>query len=144
MITHVVGLMFSADKQYMLLMRDNKPEEKNVLLHGIEGEYQVEDISPVETMVRVCKQKIGIETVIDDWSLFTDIRYKDTEVAVFKTSSEVIYKGKSTNPRLDDLLIYSTLKALTNPTINLTFNLYWLIPLALDVEVRSVDVWSTK
>lgn len=64
---YVVGFMFSADGQKVLLIRKNKPEWQAGKLNGIGGKIETTDKDKWTAMAREFVEEAGIETDPYDW-----------------------------------------------------------------------------
>ena len=129
-ITHmVVGFFFDNELNKVVLIKKNRPVWQKGKINGVGG--HVEDgEKPVEAMVREFKEEAGLRMPDFAWTEFL-ILTDDKEWCVhfFRTFGSAHLTRSMTDEKL------------TRPDINelpenVIYNLNWIIPMALDKELK--------
>ena len=126
---YVVGFLFSDDRKKVALIRKQRPEWQRGKLNGIGGhidEYESRD----QAMVREFKEETG-RYITAKWTPYCTIKNADFVVYFFKAFSTVDL-ALLDSPTDEEIVIYEV-DALPD---NVIPNLRWLIPMALDNELR--------
>jgi len=124
MKTHyVLGFLFSRNKQFVALIKKNKPEWQKGLLNGIGGKVEGgEDI--YNAMQREFKEETGVD--IERWLHFAKLEGEDFVVDVFKAFNDNVL---NVNTMTEETVYLFDLNFITLPTIS---NIPWLLEMALD------------
>jgi 8-oxo-dGTP diphosphatase len=122
---YVVGLIYDELKEHLLLIRKVKPEWQCGLLNGVGGLIEDFDQSPLDAMVRECKEETNLSIPKEDWVEFLRL-YGDTwEVYYFWVIADIEEAEAMTVEPLKIIQTcnYSKVKCVPN--------LKWAIPLSL-------------
>lgn len=143
MIHYVCGFCFDPTGKQVVLIKKNRPEWQAGLLNGVGGKIEENELIH-EAMEREFLEETGVE--IKDWKLFCEYTGKDYIVYFFKAFSLEYDKVKSKTDEEVDVYKVSELNwdmkdidRLRNRTID---NLKWLIPLALDSKINTVECFE--
>lgn len=91
MITYVVGIVFDALNEQVLLIRKNRPNWQVGKLNGIGGKVE-EGETPYEAVVRECEEECGL--LLYNWLLVDRFTDNDSyEVFFFTIQAENIHKA---------------------------------------------------
>ncbi|AYA40266.1 NUDIX domain-containing protein [Xenorhabdus nematophila] len=130
MIKYVTGFMFSKDKKHVSLISKLQPSWQEGKINGIGGKIETGE-TPQQAMAREFAEEAGIETLPDEWKLFTVLTRPDVyQVNFLYTYDDRVYSAKSIEKEI--VSIYET-NALPD---NVIHNLRWLIPMAIDEHLR--------
>lgn len=98
MTTYVVGLIFDALNEHVLLIRKNRPSWQKGKLNGVGGKVETTEI-PYDAMVRECEEECGL--LLYNWLLvdvFTD--NSTYEVYFFTSQTTALHKATSKTDQL--------------------------------------------
>lgn len=85
---YVVGFMFSEDRQFVALIRKNRPEWQAGKLNGIGGKIE-EGETPIEAMVREFREETGVDTLATLWQWPVGrITGRESEIFIFRAFSD--------------------------------------------------------
>lgn len=135
MTRYVVGFAFDQARKNVALIRKKRPEWQAGKLNGIEGHVEKGE-SPEVAMAREFEEEAGLW--LPTWKRFVEYQAKDYIVYFFYTITHVL--GRVETMTDEDVNIY-TLEYLNSispnwPKNETIPNLKWLIPLALDKNVK--------
>lgn len=131
----VLGFMFTPDAKSLVLIQKERPEWQKGLLNGIGGKVEKFDKSYKHALCREFKEEAGVETVSEDWKAFCHLEGKDYELRVFKNFSD---KALEVFTNTDEHVIVINLPKALEADSNVIWNLRWLIPMALDINVNEL------
>ena len=94
MQTYVLGFMFSADLQEVLLIEKQRPRWQAGLLNGIGGKIEAGE-APLTAMVREFYEESGLATQAEDWHPIALVQGADFKVYCFKAVSPVVAEAES-------------------------------------------------
>lgn len=83
---YVVGFMFSPDRQFVVLIRKNRPEWQAGKLNGIGGKTE-EGEFPRQAMVREFREETGVETPEDSWEIKGRIEGVEERIYILRAFS---------------------------------------------------------
>ena len=135
MKSYVCGFTFSKDKRNVLLIKKNRPDWQKGLFNGLGGHIEKNE-TPSQAMVREFYEEAGYKTYSDSWIQFIKISdpsiFHEWEVYFFFTFQEIECCRTMTDEEIKiipvkDLYKYKTIQ-----------NLKWLIPMALDEDLKSL------
>ena len=124
----VAGFLFSPDKKSVALIRKNRPEWQRGFLNAIGGHIE-EGEHPANAMSREFKEETGIVIQPEDWRVLTILYCREWEIIFYTAYNFSVYSVKSKTDEEVCIIPTSTLPA------SVIYNLNWLIPLALDIDV---------
>lgn len=135
MTKYVVGFAFDQARKNVALIRKKRPEWQAGKLNGIGGHVEKGE-SPEVAMAREFEEEAGLW--LPTWKRFVEYQAKDYIVYFFYTITHVL--GRIETMTDEDVNIY-TLEYLNSispnwPKNETIPNLKWLIPLALDKNVK--------
>mgnify|MGYP001584767181 CR=1 FL=1 len=132
MINYVVIFCFSNDKKNVLLVQKNRPEWQKGKLNGIGGKIEDRE-NPESSVIREFKEETGVDIIHP--ILFVVINSPDLERMIY--FFYIIDDNAMQNYQTitDEKIIKIPTKYLYK--FNILYNLNWLIPLALDPNVKS-------
>ncbi len=136
MTRYVLGFIFDASAERVLLIEKQRPLWQAGKLNGIGGKIETKE-KPVAAMVREAFEECHLFSKVHDWLPVATLKHVDWNIEVFTTAH-------TQNPHLlqtktDEFVSWVDLKKLPS---NIVPNLLWLIPLSRDVlqnrEVKKV------
>jgi 8-oxo-dGTP diphosphatase len=119
----VVGLLFSEDGDWLVLVTKNRPAWQKGLRNGIGGKVEPGE-TPAAAMRRECIEEIGVDP---DWSHFTCLEYPGALLHFFAARDHVAYMDACA--QTDEDIIRVALNMLDISSLRLIPNLKWLIPM---------------
>lgn len=130
MDNYVLGFAFNKSREYVLLIRKEKPEWQRGKLNGIGGKIEPNE-SGHQAMRREFREETGIDC--DRWALYCQLSGPVFTVQVFRAFSVPINEAEKQAGETEypHLMSIDMLKRTSQS--NRISNLDWLIPLALDV-----------
>lgn len=133
----VVGFLFSPCRDYVALIRKNKPAWQHGMLNGIGGKVE-EGETPHGAMVREFAEEAG--RWHSEWDCFCNMRIPqaDTRIFFFRAFLRNEEDIKTVSSRTDEIVGWY-FKPDWKPSLNLIPNLRWLIPMALSGERANVE-----
>lgn len=132
---YVVGFLFSEDGKEVLLIRKTKPSWQAGRLNGVGGKVETGE-TPAEAMRREMKEEADLD--IADWEHYAILEGEGRyQVHMFRAQAN----GRPAPQSLtEEVVSWEKFRPLPEHAIG---NLSWLIPLALDrdlkVPVRAID-----
>jgi 8-oxo-dGTP pyrophosphatase MutT (NUDIX family) len=126
-MNYVVGFLFSPDRKNVVLIKKNRPDWQKDQFNGIGGHVE-EYETAWEAMGREFNEETGV--FFDRWECFhvgKSIDDPSVTVSFFKAFDKVYERVCSMEDEAVEIVSVDSLKS-----INLIYNLNWLIPLALD------------
>ena len=105
MTKYVVGFMFSPDKQFVALIRKNRPEWQAGKLNGIGGKIEAGEW-PRESMVREFEEETGVKTHPDEWVIAGRIEGSELRVYILRAISSKVQDVQTTTD--EKVLLYCT------------------------------------
>ena len=97
--------MFSLDKQFVALIRKNRPEWQAGKLNGIGGKIE-DGEHPRYAMVREFREETGVETNEEDWEIAGRIEGLEPRVYILRASSSKVQDVQTTTD--EKVLLYCT------------------------------------
>jgi 8-oxo-dGTP diphosphatase len=94
MINYVVGFMFSKDKQFVALIRKNRPAWQAGKLNGIGGKVEDGEM-PREAMSREFEEETGVWTSLDEWTIRGRLESPESRVLILKAESDKVFEVQS-------------------------------------------------
>lgn len=94
MTKYVVGFMFSNDRQFVVLIRKNRPEWQAGKLNGIGGKIE-DGETPRGAMVREFFEETGVQTSEKDWNMKGRIEGREFRVFILYTFSNQVFDIQS-------------------------------------------------
>lgn len=134
---YVCGFMFSPDLVHVALIQKLKPAWQAGFMNGIGGKIE-EGEFPLDAMVREFAEETGVATVPPTWDMFCLHHFKGATVYFYKAVSSEVYTVKTMEE--ERVLVYAVSVLRNHPCMT---NLSWLIPMALDPDVKSSEVEGT-
>lgn len=138
MTMYVLGFIFDAAAERVLLIEKQRPVWQAGKLNGIGGKIEAKE-KPVAAMVREAFEECHLFSKVGDWLPVATLRHPEWHIDVFTTVH-------TQNPHIlqtktDEFVSWVDFKKLPN---NILPNLTWLIPLSKDIlqnrEVKKVVV----
>jgi 8-oxo-dGTP diphosphatase len=126
MTEYVMGLMFSVDKQNVLMVEKNRPDWQKGKLNGIGGKIE-EGEKPVDAMVREFREETGINTHWTDWEIFSIVGNNTKKVTYFKAFSDQLYEYQQAEQEVP-VVVPARQVWIYNCVADIPF----LVPMALD------------
>lgn len=139
MTAYVCGFITNPSGDLVALLTKARPAWQKGRLNGVGG--KVEPLErPVQAMVRECREETGYETTPGDWEHAVTLRHTGWVVYFYLHKCVNLHRVHGLDPT--EPLNWYRVKDLPKETVP---NLRWLIPLALDRDVRRpVDVTDTS
>jgi 8-oxo-dGTP diphosphatase len=98
-MNYVLGFMFDKKKEYVLLVRKNRPAWQRGKLNGIGGKLESGE-SYDAAMIREFKEETGIQTYQHQWQFFGEMMshaHEDSfSVAMYRAFSDEVFKAVQT------------------------------------------------
>lgn len=134
-IKYVVGFMFSASKNYVVLIKKNRPAWQKGFLNGVGGKIEPGE-SPESAMVREFYEETGVNTVKTDWNEFAVMEGDHAKIHVFKAISNdaCAMADTKTDEIVDVFNVWDV------PNLKIVPNLKWLVPMAAYDKVLKAEV----
>ncbi len=124
MIKHVLGFLFTEDRQQVVLIHKNKPEWQAGKWNGVGGKIEGEE-SPHEAIVREFEEEAGVW--IRNWQAECTLKAPENVVFVFSAFSNLARCVKSKTIEPVELQRVAYLPG----RVDLVPNLHYLIPMCL-------------
>lgn len=143
---YVLGFAFSKDRQYLVLIKKDRPEWQAGKLNGIGGKLEPRkdnkefNEDPIDAMIREFKEETGVSTEAKDWDYFGKMSFKkdvmggSANIYLYRMFSEEIYGCHKVET--EEVIIHRVEMFLSS--YNLMPNLPLLINLALSKEFQPV------
>ncbi|MFW6377142.1 MAG: hypothetical protein ACOCZ5_00715 [bacterium] len=83
---YVLGLVFDEDNPSRVLLKymQNKKDNLSFMSYSFNGiGGKIKNTSPIKTMIKKCKEDIGVDTREEDWNFFCTIDCKTENVKVY-------------------------------------------------------------
>ena len=138
-VYYVLGFAFTSDLKSALLILKNRPPWQAGLLNGVGGKVEPGE-KPLDAMVREFKEESHIDTTPEQWRHFATLAGDDFLVLIYATVTDDVLRARTMTD--EALYLISTERSDTTPP--LVPNLKWLLPLALDEQVKSTVLISIK
>lgn len=126
-IQYVLGFLFCANAEAVVLIRKMKPPWQRGLLNGVGGKIERGE-TPLEAMIREFQEETGVNTSACNWRSFCVMHGDNWEVTCFETKNEDAWLSAKTTER--ERIRKLNLKSLDRSKC--VSNLMWLLTLALD------------
>jgi len=126
-ITYVLGFLFCANAEAVVLIRKMKPLWQQGLLNGIGGKIERGETS-LEAMIREFQEETGVNTTGCNWRSFCVMHGDNWEVTCFEAKNEDAWLSAKTTER-------ESIEKLNLKSLDMSecvSNLPWLLALALD------------
>ncbi len=138
-INYVLGLLFNKDKSEVLLIRKTKPEWQKDKLNGIGGKIESFDKDEYESQYREFYEETNIKT--KDWIKFCTLNLSNgCFVYCFKSFSEINnlkdLKPEKTTEETPEIINVSSIRDRSDVLPNLK----WMVPMALDSELKHCEI----
>lgn len=130
---YVMGFLFSDDYKKVALTRKKLTNGEEEKLNGIGGEM-FKDETPSGGMRRAFIEKAGLKVLF--WNMFGTLSGEEVKVHCFRGTADLTKIKESKNVQIvnvDDILNFGT--DMIKP------NLQWLLPMALDKQVKVSHTW---
>lgn len=134
MTEYVVGFLFDPTYTKVAVVLKIKPARQAGLFNGIGGKVEIGEL-PDNAMSREFKEETGVLIPSNQWRHYANLKGKDFTVYVFEASSEEVYNVSTQEE--EDIYIFNVEDLLLDR--GKIYNLNWLIPLALEVDVKFTD-----
>lgn len=131
---YVLGFMFDATKDRVVLIRKNRPDSQRGKLNGIGGKVEHTDPGFEYAMSREFLEETGVETKPWDWIKFNVMRGESWHVTCYYCISQNYKDVKS----MTDETVQVVLTDHVN-NMEIMSNLRWLIPMAQEGNVLCAD-----
>jgi 8-oxo-dGTP diphosphatase len=129
MIQYVLGFCFSPDYKSVALIHKKKPEWQLGKINGIGGKLEENEL-PHEAMIREFQEETGL--VVLDWECY----------AVMTSSSWECYCHRAISSNVFDVRTMTEEDVILRDPLNLPSivipNLRWLVPLAMDTDLKAM------
>lgn len=129
MIRYVCGFCFSPNKGLVALIEKHKPKWQKGKWNGIGGKIEDGEL-PEEAMAREFKEEAGVYFPPKRWIEIVTLRGDDGEITFFYLFDIKIMQVKTMEK--ERVMVHDPM----NLPKKIIFNLHWLIPLAMDDDVR--------
>ena len=135
---YVLGFIFDAKKDKVLLIKKSRPSWQKGKLNGIGGKIENNE-TPLEAMIRECKEETNLN--IKNWRHYATMLFSDNKVFVYSAAWNIeLASDEGTGETLyqefvDDVLLLQT----EVPTVT---NLPWLLTMEQDTGfggILSID-----
>ena len=139
---YVVGLLFSDNLDYVLLIEKKRPTWQAGKLNGVGGKAG-QDEGLLAAMMREFKEETGVH--VDSWKHLIDQRFPGGKVAYFiAKSSEALDAAKTVT---DEELEIISVAHIINPLYELIEPLQWIIPMGIyslqgKMDDTSFTIWN--
>ncbi|MFC5598469.1 NUDIX hydrolase [Deinococcus cellulosilyticus] len=124
---HVLGFAFDPSATQVVLIQKNRPAWQQGKLNGVGGKIE-EGETPLQAMCREFEEETGLR--LDNWQHFATLIGSGLEVFCFETRTEHLHLLHSCTD--EEVSVYP----LPDLPEHVHHNLRYLIPLALDVQLR--------
>lgn len=131
---YVLGLMFSADRTFVALIRKKKPEWQKDKLNGIGGKIEDGELAH-HAMPREFYEETGVRTNHRDWSYMGLMKSQPEaehpfEVRIYKAFTDNVFELETQAPEEGEVSVYDV-RALMDAPHQMLHNVPALIQLAL-------------
>jgi 8-oxo-dGTP diphosphatase len=132
MTDFVTGLLFSVDRQHVVLIQKHNPSWQRGSFNGVGGKIEAAE-RPIDAMCREFFEETGLSMRPEQWTAFAEIQHAAAyRVHFFCAFDDGVWQARTVES--ETVGIYPV-HDLPQP---LVANLRWLIPLACDVSLRFV------
>lgn len=122
---YVVGFLFDAPREFVALIKKNRPAWQLGLLNGPGGHVEDGEV-PVQAMRRELKEEAGVDITEDRWRLFCILHGAEAKVYCYTSC-----RNANLQTLTDEPVGWYHVKVAQDPGVCLP-SLSWLIPMALD------------
>ena len=130
MINYTVGLLFSENRDNVILINKTKPEWQRGKLNGVGGKMENNE-TPSQCIEREFEEEAGLK--ISNWELFTTLTDNQNWTVFFFRSFTPFDNLLKCQSMTKEKIQICDISAREWPT-NLIENLTWMIPLALSKD----------
>ncbi len=131
MLEYVVGFCFNEAHDTVVLIHKQRPAWQNGFLNGVGGKIEPGE-SSIRAMVREFEEETGVKTKEEDWACFSTMESDDWWMHVFCCVNDQ-YVNAARTTESEEIVKIPVNRLHLFPTIT---NLRWLIPMALDENIR--------
>lgn len=125
MTNYVAGLMFSIDREWVAVIRKERPQWQAGKLNAIGGKIE-DGESSLEAMVREFHEETGVYN--HHWERIAGLKHRDAMIWFFAAFSESVFNVETKTDEAVELLRVADLKLYGGTVKNLPF----ILALALD------------
>lgn len=129
---YVVGFLFSTNSKEVVLISKKRPGWQAGLLNGVGGHIEQHETRD-HAMVREFEEETGL--CVDYWQHYAVIRGLSYTIYFYYALSNNIHQVKTMTD--EEVVIVPTDSI---PSLHTVPNLPWLVPMALDKHVKSVEI----
>lgn len=134
MIAYVAGFAFSLDGEWVLLIQKERPTWQKGRYNGVGGKIEQGE-TPVQAMVREFKEETDLDTTDKQWIPLIRIANTNGEWEVYFFFAHLPGLEAARQTTDEALVITASSYVANNPVV--LPNLRWLIPMALDVNIKN-------
>ena len=146
---YVVGFMFNAHRNRVLLIKKTHPHYQAGFLNGIGGKIEATE-TPIQAMIREFKEEANLETYELTWKQFCILTipdhtriyffysvYSQFEHEQWDNNVSGFYYNKKENKEVP--VVFYMSRGERYPDLKLFPDLKWLLPLAIDCHNQEKD-----
>lgn len=136
-LNYVVGFLFSSEGHHVVLIKKKKPAWQARMLNGVGGRIESGE-PPPQAMEREFLEETSVSISARFWEEFVIIKHADAQVHFFRAFKNLSVLNKAKTTTEEEVSI----SLVFNPSIHLDrlSNLQWLLPLALDQDIRTPTI----
>lgn len=137
---YVAGFLFNDSNTKVVLIKKARPDWQKNKYNAVGGKVDFYDTSYANAMEREFTEETGVKIPMDQWQNFCTLHGKDYYVKFFRAfvSDEILNSVKSIT---DESIEIFDIDAVS--TLGTVKNLSWLLPLALDKNIKQGDIFET-
>lgn len=128
---YVAGLVFSKDREFVVLIRKNRPAWQAGQLNGVGGHIE-EDETPIDAMRREFREETGVN--FEGFEFFATLVVPTCTVHWFKAFVDDMVLTSTTDEDVDWYNVDRVIDPNDAWGLHPIPNLRWIIPLALDTD----------
>ncbi len=130
MTNYVAGFLFSKDGGDKLLVQKKKPLWQAGKWNAVGGKLRLHEF-PESAMIRKFYEETSLR--VEKWELFCVLAHAENNVSFYRAFHDCIFDSQSWNDVGEELAVFLN-EYIPHPIMQ---NLTWLIPLALDGNVKT-------
>lgn len=137
-VGYVVGFLFAEDREdpWVVLIEKARPEWQKGKLNGVGGKIEPGE-TPDEAMRREFREETGLD--VQGWRRFADLIGSQDHIVFFEARAPWVELTRVQNQDLTEPVRVLQVSGMAFwPAVP---NLRWLIPLALDPEMRATSIF---
>lgn len=129
-VRYVVGFSFDKSREFVILIKKNRPEWQRGRLNGIGGKIEPGGETPEQAMVREWAEETNGESTVKDWEHIALLDEPGACVYFFRCFNHAVFEGVASGRVTDEDFQNYAVDSLIGRAYVLP-NVKWLVPFCL-------------